>query len=125
MTFRKLMMPAALMGALLPITPAMAAGDPVRGKTIFARCSACHSMEPAKKAIGPSLAGVFGRKAGTLGGYAFSPAMKKYGQVWDVKTMEAFLTAPTKTVPGTKMVFMGLSKADDRADLIAYMQGAK
>lgn len=119
------MVTAALIGGVAPVTVAHAAGDPGRGKVVFARCAACHSMEPAKKTIGPTLAGVLGRKAGTLPGFTFSPAMKKYGGVWDVKTMDAFLAAPTKTVPGTRMVFMGLPKAEDRADLIAYMQARK
>lgn len=108
--------------SLLGSAPAAAAGDATHGKIVFARCAACHSMEPGKKMIGPSLAGVFGRKAGSLGGYAFSPAMKKYDKVWDRKAMDAFLTAPTKTVPGTRMVFPGLSNPADRADLLAYLQ---
>lgn len=121
----KLMMPAVLIFALLPAAPAAAAGDAARGKTVFARCAACHSMDPARKTTGPTLAGVLGRKAGTLVDYAYSPGMKKYGQVWDVKAIDTFLTAPNKVVPGTKMVFMGLPRTDDRADLIAYLKAPK
>lgn len=110
--------------SLLASAPATAAGDATHGKTVFARCAACHSMDRRKKMIGPSLAGVFGRKAGSLGGYAFSEAMKKYAKVWDVKAMDAFVTAPSKTVPGTRMVFPGLSNPADRADLLAYLRVA-
>lgn len=108
--------------AALAAAPAMAAGDPVKGKTVFARCSVCHTTAPGKNLMGPSLAGVVGRKSATMAGFTYSAAMQKYGKSWDAATLDAFLTAPMKSVPGTRMVFAGIPKAQDRADLIAYLK---
>ncbi|WP_066701230.1 c-type cytochrome [Sphingobium amiense] len=104
--------------------PAVAAGDAAHGKMVFARCAACHSMTPGKKMVGPSLAGIIGRKAGTVEGFTYSPAMKAYGRNWDVKAMDAFLASPKTAIPGTRMIFAGLPNAADRADLIAYLSAA-
>lgn len=111
-----------VLSAMLLAPTAMAAGDPAKGKTVFARCAVCHSVAPGKNLMGPSLAQIVGRKAGTVPGFTYSAAMKKYGKAWDVTTLDVFLTAPMKTVSGTRMVFAGLPKATDRADLIAYLQ---
>jgi cytochrome c len=119
-----LLFSALLVSGVLVSGPAVAANDATHGKVVFARCAACHSLQPGKKMIGPSLVGIVGRKAGTLDNYAYSPAMKKYGVTWDAKTMSAFLVAPSKTVPGTRMVFVGLPSLVDRADLIAYLRAS-
>lgn len=107
--------------------PAVAAspspkGSPTHGQQIFARCAACHTVGQSGGKIGPSLNGVVGRKAGSVAGYAYSPAMKASGLKWDVATLARFLQAPSKTVPGTKMFFPGLPDPQDRADLTAYLQ---
>lgn len=97
-------------------------GDSTHGQQIFARCAACHTLGQNGGKMGPSLNGVVGRKAGSVAGYAYSPAMKASGLKWDVPTLARFLQAPSKTVPGTKMFFPGLPNPQDGADLTAYLQ---
>src|ERR1700694_284372 len=99
-----------------------AAGDAAAGKTVFAnQCSSCHTTEVGKNGFGPSLAGVLGRKAGSLAGFNFSPAMAQAGLTWDEKTLDLFLTSSTKEVPGTSMS-VALPNAMDRANVIAYLE---
>lgn len=97
-------------------------GDPVHGQQIFGRCAACHTLGQSGGRIGPVLNGVVGRKAGSVPGYAYSPAMKASGLTWNVATLARFLQAPAKVVPGTKMFFPGLPNSQDQADLEAYLQ---
>jgi len=78
-------------------------------------------MEPGKNLLGPSLAGIVGRKAGTESGYSYSPAMKQADIVWDAKTLDGYLDNPQKVVPGNKMPFPGLKTQNDRIDVIAYL----
>lgn len=111
-------------GALLMLTAgaASAAGDKAAGEKVFTRCAACHQVGPAAKGgFGPVLNGVVGAKAASSAGYAYSPAIKAAGLVWSAATLERFLTAPARLVPGTKMVFPGLAEARDRMDVIAYL----
>ena len=96
-------------------------GDGAAGRQVFRKCQACHSMEPAKNMLGPSLAGLLGRKAGSEAGYNYSPAMKQADITWDVKTLDAYLADPQKAVPGNKMPFPGLKTDHDRADIIAFL----
>ena len=103
---------------------ALAEGDAAKGEKIFRKCKACHSLEAGKKKVGPSLAGLFDRTAGTLEGFKYSASMKDSGIVWDEETLDQFLTKPKKFVPKTKMAFPGLRKEQDRADLIAYLMEA-
>lgn len=98
----------------------MAAGDPAAGRLVFRKCQACHSMEPGKNILGPSLAGIIGRKAGSEAGYNYSAAMKQANIVWDAKTLDAYLSDPQKLIPGNKMPFPGLKTDHDRADVIAF-----
>ena len=88
---------------------------------MFRKCQACHSLEPGKNMLGPSLAGIIGRKAGAEPGYTYSPAMKQADIVWDAKTLDAYLADPQKMVPGNKMPFPGLKTEHDRADVIAFL----
>jgi cytochrome c len=112
----------ALVGAGNALAADQGAGNPVHGKQIFVRCAACHSIgEHAGAGIGPSLNGIVGRKAGTVPGYRYSSAMRRAGVTWDAATLAAFLQAPSKVVPGTRMTFQGLSKPEDEADVIAYL----
>ena len=104
---------------------AMAAegGDAAKGETVFKKCTACHNAEaPPKNGIGPSLHGVIGRKAGSVEGFKYSDAMKGSGIVWEEKTIDAYLKDPKGYVPKNKMVFVGLPKDADRADVIAYLK---
>jgi nitrite reductase (NO-forming) len=103
-------------------TPApIAGGDPAAGKLVFRKCQVCHSLDPGKDILGPSLAGVVGRKAGAEPNYAYSPAMKSANLTWDAKTLDAYLDDPQKAIPGNKMPFPGLKTAQDRLDVIAYV----
>ena len=103
---------------------AHADGDAANGEKIFAKCKACHTVEAGKNKVGPSLAGVVGRKAGTAEGYNYSDAMKNSGLTWDEATLNTYLTGPKKLVPGTKMAFPGLPNEQDRLDVIAYLKSA-
>lgn len=112
---------------LLVGAPAWAEGNLDSGKRLFAKCQACHSLEPGKIVIGPSLNGVIGRTAGTLEGFSYSGAMRAYGQsgvIWSEATLDAFLVAPRQVVKGTRMTFLGFASAQDRADVIAYLKQA-
>jgi cytochrome c len=94
-------------------------GDAGRGKTVFEkRCTGCHAME--KEREGPPLAGVFGRKAGSVAGFDYSAGLKKSGLTWDETTLERWLTDPDMIVPDNKMG-IGLAASRDRSDLIAYL----
>ena len=97
-------------------------GDAVHGKQIFIQCQACHSIEAGKNMIGPSLAGVVGRPAGSIAGFAYSNANKSSGITWSAEKLFQYLEKPQRVVPGTKMSFPGLPKAQDRADVIAYLK---
>ena len=91
----------------------------------FAQCAACHSVEKGKHGVGPSLAGIYGTKAGDVAGYAFSDAMKGSGLTWDDATLDTYLTNPMKVVPGTRMTYAGMSKAEDRKAIIDYLKTLK
>ena len=97
-----------------------AAGDLARGKTVFSRCAACHSVT-GKNGIGPHLDGAFGRIAGKAEGFRYSAGMAASTKAWDAQGLEAFLAAPTRAVPGTTMP-LNVPNAQDRADLIAYLR---
>lgn len=103
-------------------TLASLTGDPVHGKVIFTQCQACHAIVAGKNMIGPSLAGLVGRKAGTVAGYTYSTANKTSGITWTEDKLFQYLEKPMRVVPGTKMSFPGLPKAQDRADVIAYLK---
>ena len=113
-----------LMMTLLPVGAVRADGDPVRGEARFQECAACHKLEAGANEVGPSLHGIFTRKAGELADFRFSPAMKRSGIVWTPETLEQYIADPQATVPANRMPYAGISNAADRADLIAYLQKA-
>ncbi|CAF1004625.1 unnamed protein product [Brachionus calyciflorus] len=94
------------------------------GKKIFVRsCSQCHTVEAGgKHKTGPNLNGLFGRKTGQASGFQYTDANVSKGIVWSEETLNVYLENPKKYIPGTKMVFAGLKKAQERADLIAYLK---
>ena len=110
--------PQTLLGTA---APASGGGDPAAGRLVFRKCQACHSIEAGKNMLGPSLAGVIGRKSGIEPGYNYSPAMKQSNLVWDPQTLDRYLDDPAKVVPGNKMPFPGLKTDHDRADVIAFL----
>lgn len=106
---------------LFTATHVQAAGDAAAGKTVFAnQCASCHTTEAGKNGFGPSLAGVLGRKAGSVAGYKYSDAMANSGLAWDGANLDQFLTSSTTKVPGTAMA-VSLTDAKARADVIAYL----
>ena len=99
-----------------------APGDPVRGKTVYARCAACHDLNTGATRLGPSLKGVVGRTSGTMPNFNYSQALKDKAVVWNAETLDAFLSGPSKYVPGNRMAFPPLANPQDRADLIAFLE---
>lgn len=111
---------------LLAVAPlARADGDPIKGEKAFRMCSACHSATDDTNKVGPHLRGVVGRRAAAVEGYEYSAAMKAMGAeglVWTEETLEAYLASPKTFVPGNKMAYPGVKKADERDDIIAYLK---
>ena len=115
---------AALLMTLLPAGVARADGDAARGEAKFQDCAACHKLEAGANNVGPSLHGIFTRKAGELADFRYSPAIKRSGITWTPETLDKFITDPQAMVPGNRMPYAGMASASDRADLIAYLQKA-
>lgn len=113
-------------------TQNLEAGDSKRGERyfyecIYGCCSVCHSLVRDKKWIGPSLQGIFGRKAGTIEGFVYSRAMRESGIVWDANSIDLMIQNPRVFVPGTRMYFKGLPGAQHaqiRRDIIAFLKEA-
>jgi cytochrome c len=111
---------------LLAAAPAVRAQDAGQGELVFKRnCAICHTVEAGKNKIGPSLAGVVGRKAGSAPGYSYSDANKNSGITWSEAELDKYLTDPKAVVPGTKMLFAGLKNPEDRKNIIAYLNQQK
>ena len=114
----------ARLAAIVLVAAARAAhadGDAARGEKRFEECVACHSTERGANALGPTLHGVFDRKAGELADYRYSPALKRSGITWTPHTMAESVAETQKMVPANRMPFAGLPDARERADLIMYL----
>jgi cytochrome c len=116
----------SVVAAAILATPALAAGDPVQGKAVFARCAICHNVEKdGGNGVGPNLFGVAGRKAATVDGFNYSGPMKASGITWTDDNLEKWIAGPAKMIPGTKMAFGGISSKGQIADVIAYLHTLK
>ena len=112
----------------LSASSAFAAGDAANGANLFKTniCSACHAVaKGGTNPVGPNLFGVVGRKAGSLAGYAYSPAMKASGITWDEATIAKYEMSPATVVPSNKMIFAGVKKESDADDVAAYLATLK
>jgi cytochrome c len=109
--------------AEVPIEQRLATADPAHGATVFQKCAACHTAtKGGANGVGPNLWGVVGEPIGQgVGGFAFSESLKSKGGAWNFAELDEWLTSPRKFADGTKMTFAGLSKGQDRADVIAYL----
>ena len=108
--------------ALLAAIRAANAADAGHGEKLFVECASCHSIERGVQGVGPSLFGLFQRKAGDVADYRYSPALKRSAITWTPQTLDTYIADPQKSVPGNRMPYSGLPNAQDRADLVAYLQ---
>jgi cytochrome c len=128
MRFRKVVLSAALgfAASAMSLLPAYAAGNAAAGKAVFARCAICHTIvKGGPNGIGPNLFGLVGRKAGTAPNFNYSAAMKSSGITWTITKLDPYITHPAQVVPGNRMAFAGVADAQQRADVIAYLQSLK
>jgi len=102
----------------------LAAADPAAGEKVFAKCVSCHTInQGGANGIGPNLYGIIDKPVGKhAAGFAYSSDLAGHGGAWDYATLDAWLHSPKGLVPGTKMSFAGLSKPEDRANVIAYLK---
>lgn len=115
----------ALAAAALLTTAATARADE-RGEKVFkAQCGACHTVEAGKNRVGPSLAGIIGRKSGEVEGFKYSAANKGANITWTQEVLDKYLTNPKEMVPGTTMAYVGLKNEKQRADVIEYLSSRK
>jgi len=105
-----------------PIEFYLASADPAKGEQVFKKCAACHNADKGgPNALGPNLWGSVGKPHAYVAGFAYSEALKKVPGTWDWKALDEWLANPKKYAPGTKMTFAGLSKPEDRANVIAFL----
>jgi cytochrome c len=118
--------PIAVIAVGFAVTPGncAGAGDAAQGEHAFAKCAACHAKDKTN-GIGPGLFGVMERHAGSVPGFGYSQAIKNSNIVWDEKSLDAFIMAPQKALPGTTMPFPGIPRQEERNDLIAYLKTLK
>lgn len=123
----------AAIGAVLIAGASIAVSAPAAGNApaarprpaAFIQCAACHSVEPGRNGVGPSLAGVAGRKAASLPAFNYSNALKNSGLTWDAAALDRWLTSPQRAVPGTKMPFAGISDPARRKEVVDYLMTLK
>jgi cytochrome c len=114
------MLPAAMLAAVVFFAPGASAADASHGKELFLACAACHSEKP--DAIGPNLKGVFGRKSAALDDFRYSNPMKRANLVWDAATLRDYLIDPQAKVKGNRMPFGGVTSPAEADDLVAYLE---
>ncbi|MCS0504251.1 c-type cytochrome [Ancylobacter mangrovi] len=114
-----------VLGTTAALAQSPEAGDADKGAKVFRKCMACHAVgENAKNKVGPELNGVVGRKMGSIEGFSYSDTLKEHnakGDVWTAEVLNSYLENPKGFMPGVKMVFAGLPKESDRANIIAYL----
>src|ERR1700761_2107274 len=112
----------SVIAAAVLATPALAAGDPVQGKAVFARCAVCHNVEKdGGNGVGPNLFGVAGRKSASVDGFNYSGPMKGANITWNDDNLTKWVSGPAKMVPGNKMAFGGIAQKSQIADVVAYL----
>jgi cytochrome c len=110
---------------LILVSQAASAADAARGEQRFkVFCATCHAVDPAQRKSAVHLKGIVGRKAASVEGASYSPALKASGWTWDKARLDAYLADPRKALPGTTMM-IGVANAQDRADIIAYLETLK
>src|SRR5438309_12117543 len=116
----------AALATIALLLPALAQpGDAARGQQAFRACVPCHSLAPDRNMTGPSLANLWGRKAGSLPSFErYSEALKSSGIIWDDRALDGWLTDPKAMVPDNDMPFEGIKDAAVRADLLAFLKDA-
>ena len=115
----------AVASILTAVAPVWSAPEADRGQRVFGACAACHSLEPNRSMTGPSLAGLWGRKAGSLPSFPrYSSALQASGIVWNDKTLDDWIKDPQHLVPGNDMTFEGIKNDQQRADLLAFLKQA-
>ncbi len=109
--------------AVVPLETLLAAADPAKGEATFKKCTSCHTVNSGgANGIGPNLYGIVGKPVGKhAAGFAYSPDLSGHGGAWDFANLNEWLTNPKKFAAGTKMSFAGLGSAEDRANLIVYL----
>jgi cytochrome c len=101
-----------------------AQSDFSRGEELYIECAACHTFDNSDEELGPGLQGVFGRQAGGLDNYYYSPVLSNSRIIWNADTLNAFIADPQTAIPNNRMPYSGLPEAQDRADLIEYLKSA-
>ena len=120
-----LLIVAAFLTFLFGAPLAFSEGNATRGQRVFGSCAACHSLQPDQSMTGPSLAGLWNRKAGSLASFSrYSAALQSANIVWNDKTLDDWVTDPQHLVPGNEMTFAGIKDAQQRADLLAFLKEA-
>jgi cytochrome c len=128
MHFRRIAPLTAALALIVAAGAAQAAshggGNADAGKKVFDKCKVCHSLDAGKNGVGPSLAGIFGRKSGTGMGFKYSQPMIEKGVLWNESAIADYIIDPKGYIPGNKMIFPGLKKPEEIADLMAYLKAA-
>lgn len=116
------LLPFLLIGTIAVIASPARSQDVTAGERLFkTQCASCHSIEPGKNMVGPSLFGVVGRHSSQVPGFRYSAANQKADLTFDAATLDRSLTAPKEVVPATTMPYMGMKDAANRANLIAFL----
>ena len=116
----------SLVAAVSFSSASLAEGDVKKGKKVFKKCKACHTVDQGgKNLVGPNLFGIVDAKAGVKPGYKYSKAMLASGLTWDEATLDKYLLKPKQLVKKTKMTFVGLKKEKHRVNVIAYLKTLK